>query len=71
MINSILAENDPLLNKDYQEIKEHLFARVLLERSEEVGDLTLEELQTKIIANFGAAAMAILKDLMQETDLSY
>jgi hypothetical protein len=71
MNDSIKVENDPLLKKNYQEIKEHLFARVLLERSEEVDNLSWEELQAKIIANFGVAAMAILEDLMQETDLSY
>jgi hypothetical protein len=71
MINSIKVGQSNLLEKDYQEIKEHLFARVLVERSEEVCNLTLEELRTKIIDNFGSAAMAILEDLLQETDLSY
>jgi hypothetical protein len=70
MINSLKSENN-LFEKDYQETKEHLFARILVERSEEVGNLSLEQLKIKIIDNFGDAAMVILEDLLQETDLSY
>jgi hypothetical protein len=71
MINSIKTGKNNLFEKDYLEIKEHLFARVLVERSEEIGNLTVEELKTKIINNFGPAAMAILENLLHEMDLSY
>jgi hypothetical protein len=71
MINSIKAAQNNLLENDFCETSEHLFAQVLVERSEEVGNLTLEELKAKIINNFGMAAMAILENLLQETDLSY
>jgi hypothetical protein len=70
MINTAKAEKS-LFGKGYYENKEHLFARILLERSEEIRDLTLEQLQTKIKANFGIAALAILQDLFHEMDISY
>jgi hypothetical protein len=71
MINSFKAEKNNLLEKEYQGNMEHLFARVLVERSEEVGDLSLAELTFKIVANYGVAAIAIMKELFQDTDLAF
>ncbi|HEY8464855.1 MAG TPA: hypothetical protein VIM29_12760 [Bacillota bacterium] len=51
--------------------KEHLVARVMVERSEEIQHLNVEELKTKIINNFGPAALDILKDLLKESDMRY
>jgi hypothetical protein len=70
MINTAKVEKS-LFGKGYYENKEHLFAQILLERSEEIRDLTLEQLQTKIKVNFGVAALAILQDLFHEMDISY
>jgi hypothetical protein len=51
--------------------KEHLFARMLVERSEEIQSLTSLQLQTKISATYGWAALDILNVRLDEADLSH
>jgi hypothetical protein len=48
---------------------EHLFARMLVERSEEIQSLTLTEFQPKLTATYGQAAWDILTTLSGEDDL--
>jgi hypothetical protein len=49
--------------------KEHLFARMLVERSEEIQSLTLTELQSKLTATYGRAAWDILITLFKEDEI--
>jgi hypothetical protein len=49
--------------------KEHLFARMLVERSEEIQPLTLTELQSKLTVTYGQAAWDILSTLSGEDEL--
>jgi hypothetical protein len=49
--------------------KEHLFARMLVERAEEIQSLTLTELQSKLAATYGQAAWDILVNLFKEDEI--
>ncbi|HYH02342.1 MAG TPA: hypothetical protein VEC37_04530 [Bacillota bacterium] len=72
MINNFSpAKIDNRYEMGYSESKEHLFARILVERSEEVQNLNVVELKSKIIANFGEAAFDILKEVLKESDFQY
>lgn len=72
MINNYpLTQKDNRYEKGYYQSKEHLFARILVERSEEIQNLDADELKAKIVANFGRAALDILKEVLKESDLAY
>lgn len=62
------ASSGNVLSKEYQQIKEHLFARVLVDRAEELQHLSQGEMIAGIKANYGAAAWDILEQIMKGAD---